>query len=160
MNPIPRTSRAGRCPPLARCSMNPAIQDAIVAHSRPLALDAIHRALERMRAGLKNGEPAPARAQVVVAVLEELDQGEMQRIRPVVNATGIILHTGLGRAVLAQSAVDALAGANRCVNLQIDLETGAAGEAPRHVRGTALQADRGGGRAGGGKQRPPPRCWS
>lgn len=115
-------------PSVAALLDEPAIQACIAAHSRPQALDAIHAALGALRKKLKEGAPAPTRQAVVAAVLEEIERAELQRIRPVVNATGILLHTGLGRAVLPQRAADALAGANRCVNLQIDLETGLRGK--------------------------------
>src|SRR2546425_3292847 len=50
------------------------------------------------------------------------------RIRRVINASGVILHTNLGRAPLARSAVDALAVAGGYSNLELDLETGRRGE--------------------------------
>ena len=49
-------------------------------------------------------------------------------LRTVINATGIILHTGLGRAVLPKAAVAALSEMDRCCNLQIDLATGKRGK--------------------------------
>ena len=46
-------------------------------------------------------------------------------LRPVVNATGVLIHTNLGRAPLATAAVDALAQAARgSTNLELDLDTG------------------------------------
>src|SRR4029077_6700209 len=50
------------------------------------------------------------------------------RLRKVINASGVILHTNLGRAPLARSAVDALAVAGSYSNLELDLETGKRGE--------------------------------
>jgi L-seryl-tRNA(Ser) seleniumtransferase len=52
----------------------------------------------------------------------------LQRLRPVVNATGVILHTNLGRAVLPASVARRLAEMDRCCNLQIDLDTGERGK--------------------------------
>jgi len=51
-----------------------------------------------------------------------------ERLRPVINATGIVLHTGLGRAVLPGTAAHALSCLDRCCNLQIDLDTGQRGK--------------------------------
>jgi len=106
----------------------PAIQTLIAEHSRPLVLDAVHAALEGFRQALRPGDPTPDLHAVIARTEAALAASEFQRLRPVVNATGIILHTGLGRAVLPQRAVDALAGLNRCCNLQIDLETGLRGK--------------------------------
>jgi L-seryl-tRNA(Ser) seleniumtransferase len=104
------------------------MQALIAEHSRPLVLDAIHDALAWFREHLRAGDAPPSTADIMAKVEWFLARNEFQRLRPVVNATGIILHTGLGRAVLPQSAVDALAGLNRCCNLQIDLETGLRGK--------------------------------
>jgi len=104
------------------------IRALIAKHSRPLVLDAIHEALGWFRHHLRVGDAAPDLNDIVAKAEWFLTRDESQRLRPVVNATGIILHTGLGRAVLPQQAVDALAGLNRCCNLQIDLETGLRGK--------------------------------
>ena len=106
----------------------PRIQALIDSFSRPLVLDAIHEALSALRAALKTQPETASDLNAVVAKVESLLlQQQSARLRPVVNATGILLHTGLGRAVLPQAAVNALAGLNRCCNLQIDLETGLRG---------------------------------
>jgi L-seryl-tRNA(Ser) seleniumtransferase len=57
-----------------------------------------------------------------------LDEDELDRLRPVINATGVILHTNLGRAVLPAAAVEALASLGQCCNLQIDLDNGRRGK--------------------------------
>src|SRR5262245_60534314 len=58
------------------------------------------------------------------------------QLRKVINATGIVLHTGLGRAPLADEAIEAIqdAAAGYC-NLEIDLGTGERGDRHEHLRG-------------------------
>ncbi len=96
--------------------------------SRPELLEALRATLAAARAELAagGGEP-PLPEQLLARAEARLTQAELQRLRPVVNATGIILHTGLGRAVLPARAARALAGLDRCCNLQIDLESGRRG---------------------------------
>ena len=106
----------------------PRVQGWIAGYSRPLVLEAIQDTLGWFRKNFQNAESAPDLDTVVGRVKLELDRRNAQRLRPVVNATGIMLHTGLGRAVLPQVAVDALAGLNRCCNLQVDLDTGQRGK--------------------------------
>jgi L-seryl-tRNA(Ser) seleniumtransferase len=58
------------------------------------------------------------------------------RIKKVINATGVILHTGLGRAVLSETAKSALAETfTGYCNLELDLETGKRGDRHQHVEG-------------------------
>jgi L-seryl-tRNA(Ser) seleniumtransferase len=57
------------------------------------------------------------------------------KLRRVINATGVILHTNLGRAPLSKAAVDALAVAAGYSNLELDLETGRRGERAALVSG-------------------------
>lgn len=103
------------------------IKAKVKEYSRPMVLDAIHDVLNWFRSHIKKGESPPEIKNIVAKVESVLLKNQAERLRHVVNATGIILHTGLGRAVLPQQAVDALADLNRCCNLQIDLQTGKRG---------------------------------
>jgi L-seryl-tRNA(Ser) seleniumtransferase len=57
-----------------------------------------------------------------------LSESAAPRLRRVINASGVILHTNLGRAPLSRAAVDALATAAHYTNLELDLESGKRGE--------------------------------
>ena len=115
-------------PSVAALLEEKAVEAMIAEHTRPIVLDAVNDALAWFRKNLKSGEAAPGVSDVIAKVESFLLAKERDRLRPVVNATGIILHTGLGRAVLPQRAVDAIAGLNRCCNLQMDMETCARGK--------------------------------
>jgi len=106
----------------------PAIKALITRYTRPLTLQAINNTLDAYRRALRPGDAAPERAAVAQAVETTLAALERDRMRYVVNATGIILHTGLGRAVLPQQAAQALAAMSGCCNMQIDLATGLRGK--------------------------------
>ena len=78
------------------------------------------------------------------ASVEELISAEVERIlsrslQPVINATGVILHTNLGRAPLTEAAVDEFRRtATQYSNLEYDLEAGARGKRDVHT-GELLQ---------------------
>ena len=66
--------------------------------------------------------------EIVRRVAAELEASQRKGLRPVINATGIILHTGLGRAPLAPSAVQAVAEtAGQYSNVEVELATGGRG---------------------------------
>ena len=69
------------------------------------------------------------------AVAERLRAEVAPRLRRVINASGVILHTNLGRAPLSRAAVDALAVAAGYSNLELDLGTGKRGERAALVEG-------------------------
>jgi len=104
------------------------IKALLAGHPRPLVLAALRGALDAYRAELQPGDQAPDTDAIARRVEAHFADAERDRIRQVVNATGILLHTGLGRAVVPQEAVDALAQLNGCCNLQIDLGTGLRGK--------------------------------
>jgi L-seryl-tRNA(Ser) seleniumtransferase len=107
---------------------HPSISVLIDGHSRRTVLDAINVRLDRYRRELGPDDAPPSLDDIAGAVRETLTEWEAESLRPVVNATGVILHTGLGRAVLPRAATVALSRLDRCCNLQIDLETGKRGK--------------------------------
>lgn len=96
----------------------------IARHSRGPVVGALRAAADDFR---KTGAAADVGA-ILEAAAKKLETDELDRLRPVVNATGILLHTGLGRAVLPKEAAAGLAQMDRCCNLQIDLASGKRGK--------------------------------
>jgi L-seryl-tRNA(Ser) seleniumtransferase len=93
---------------------------------RALVISEIRRALGQARAEILAGQIADAPIETRVAqVLEELSRPSLRRV---INATGVVLHTNLGRAPLGN--VEALAGYS---NLEYDLATGRRGKRDVHV---------------------------
>src|SRR5205807_2419190 len=106
--------------------------------SHALAVAAARRAIDEHRAALLSGaEPSGdprARAQEILSRLER------PSLRRVINATGVILHTNLGRAPLAPSAREAVArAAEGYANLELDLETGERGSRQTHVEALLIE---------------------
>ncbi|MFH1010621.1 MAG: L-seryl-tRNA(Sec) selenium transferase [bacterium] len=90
---------------------------------------AIRLILERERVRVREGELAPDAAKVAKSAAAELQSWLNGGLHSVINGTGIILHTGLGRAPLAPEAQEAIRQvAKGYCNLEIDLPTGRRGE--------------------------------
>ena len=117
----------------------PEAQSMIEERSRSVALKALQAALQWFRERMTADSAPPDHAAIMDKAREWLARREQARLRHVVNATGILLHTGLGRAVLPQPAVDALSQLNRCCNLQIDLESGWRGKRDAMVESLLIE---------------------
>ncbi len=88
--------------------------------------NAVRVVMGRIRSG-RFLDPIPTVEEIAQQVKKLLLMQHLQNLHRVVNATGIILHTGLGRAALPQEAMDAVAQLGGYCNLQIDLEEGTRG---------------------------------
>ena len=99
----------------------------------PLAVDAARRVVEEARAAIRAGaEPGDLRQHLA----EELRSAREARLRRAINATGVVVHTNLGRAPLAREALDEVVEtAGGYSNLEYDLESGARGSRQDHVAG-------------------------
>jgi len=102
---------------------------------RPLVVDAVRASIDAVRAN-----PATAPQDTLEwarAANEHLTARERPSLRPLINATGVVLHTNLGRAPLAAPAVQAIVetAAGAC-NLEYDLDRGERGS--RYVHAVAL----------------------
>ena len=116
----------------------------IAEHGRHLVRFAVQRILDEERRSGAVAEPK-ARWSSIERVIQELRR---PRLRPVVNATGVVLHTNLGRAPLAAAAAEAAAAiAGRYSTLEFDPDTGRrgrrhdlAGDLLRHLSGAEAAA--------------------
>jgi L-seryl-tRNA(Ser) seleniumtransferase len=99
---------------------------------RPLVVAAVRETLEALRVSLRAGKGMPAAAaadDVAARAVESLERETRPKVRPVFNLTGTVLHTNLGRAILAEEAVEAaIAAMRQTLALEFDLESGRRGE--------------------------------
>lgn len=114
-----------RLPAVDRVLRTPAAADAIARHGRSLTVAAVRDTLAALRA---EGAVADADA-VADSARARLDAAARPKVRPVFNLTGVVLHTNLGRALLAEEAVAAATTAMRqAMALEFELESGRRGE--------------------------------
>jgi L-seryl-tRNA(Ser) seleniumtransferase len=93
-----------------------------------LTTEAIRLVLDEIRSAIRSGVPAPDQAELLDRVADRLRQWTMTRPRAVINATGVIIHTNLGRAPLSAEAVEAMTGvAAGYSDLEYNLERGERG---------------------------------
>jgi L-seryl-tRNA(Ser) seleniumtransferase len=104
------------------------VRDLEVAHAHDLIVSAVRCELDELRQQLAAGKSPDGEATVAAVaarVVARLDRELKPKLRPVINATGIILHTNLGRSPVAEEAARAAYEAARgYLNLELDLETG------------------------------------
>jgi L-seryl-tRNA(Ser) seleniumtransferase len=121
---------------------HPGVRPLIEEQGRETVVDWIRDELVRFRQELltddSDGQRTADRAMLADVLADRIVRrarsAESRRIGRVVNATGVILHTGLGRAPLSQAAKSALQDAAQTGNIEIDLESG-----QRRYRGYQLQ---------------------
>jgi L-seryl-tRNA(Ser) seleniumtransferase len=109
----------------------PSVDELARSSDDPLAVDAARTVLARAREQLRGGEAAGDLQQLLQRELAAL---RAPRLRRVINATGVIVHTNLGRAPLADAALEhVVAAARGYSNLEYDVAEGARGSRQAHV---------------------------
>jgi L-seryl-tRNA(Ser) seleniumtransferase len=106
----------------------PVLQTTLSEHAHEMIVDTIRQELADLRNRLSQGKQVDGQAaatEVAARVVERMGRELRPTLRRVINATGIILHTNLGRAPMAEEAAQAAYEAARgYLNLELDLETG------------------------------------
>ena len=104
------------------------------AYSRPTVLQVAREYLDEARIRLKEGEPVSSFDDIVASICARISSITSPSLRPVINATGVILHTNLGRAPMSEETARAMAESSiGYANLEIDLDDGKRGSRQVHV---------------------------
>ncbi len=116
------------------------LKDASKAYPRNLILRAINKVLDEMRTGIESGDihdPSILGIESISRLVKNrLELLARSSLRQVINATGVVIHTNLGRSILAERVIRMfrpLAGGYS--NLEYDLEQGKRGSRYTHVEG-------------------------
>lgn len=128
------TSEFRHLPSVDRLISAPAVRRAAEGYPHETVAEAARRYLDEMRAFVAGGTPCPPFEALAAGLADRLVLLGTVGPRPVINATGVIIHTNLGRAPLSESAIAALAAAaDGYNNLEIDLESGRRGSRNVHA---------------------------
>ncbi|MBD9597180.1 L-seryl-tRNA(Sec) selenium transferase [Ensifer sp. ENS05] len=106
-------------------------------HGRLAVVTAVRAGLEIAREKIRAGDDgATLAADLPRRIAEELAAAARSALRPLINLTGTVLHTNLGRAILAEEAVSAASAAMaNPLALEFDLDGGGRGQRDDHLRG-------------------------
>jgi L-seryl-tRNA(Ser) seleniumtransferase len=123
--------RLGEIPSIDRLLTASWVRPLVERHSRPFVVAALRRVCDELRSEIRAGRFGEG---AIDAEIERRTNAEIARSarmlpREVVNATGVVLHTNLGRALLPEAAIEALACvASRPAALEMNLESGSRGD--------------------------------
>jgi len=108
-------------------------------YGRALVVEACREAIDAARQTILAGGTAPMPALIVDDVRARVERAARPSLVPVINATGVIIHTNLGRAPLSSETIEAMkTAAQGYTNLEYDLDAGERGS--RYVHAEALVA--------------------
>jgi len=103
-------------------------------YPRASLVELIRQHLESARLAIAAGNPCPSVDEIVESICAQVYALENPSLRPIINASGVILHTNLGRAPLSKEAISAMnAVANGYCNLEFDLDSGTRGSRYVHI---------------------------
>jgi L-seryl-tRNA(Ser) seleniumtransferase len=129
------TSLLRDLPSVEQLLQTPRLADLVTAYGRPLTLDALRLSLDETRAAVRGGLTSlPSRDELTSRAEALLSEWTRPTLLPVINATGVILHTNLGRAPMSHAAIEAMQAVSLDYsNLEFDLPTGKRGSRTVHA---------------------------
>jgi len=111
-----------------------AVQELIDAFGRQQTVDALRAVLDAARNAVRAGAEVPDASTLAARASSRLARRLAPTLRPVINATGVIIHTNLGRAPLSEAARGAMEAVSRGYStLEYDLEAGQRGHRTAHA---------------------------
>jgi L-seryl-tRNA(Ser) seleniumtransferase len=122
-------------PSVERVIASEPLADTIKVYSREWVVALVRQQLEKARDGVRQGGNAPSLEEVADATRRAVEEMTRPAPQPVINATGVIIHTNLGRAPLSRAATQAAVQASQGYsNLEFDLGNGRRGSRQAHLQ--------------------------
>jgi L-seryl-tRNA(Ser) seleniumtransferase len=130
-------SRLRALPSVERLLQTEPLRTAAAGAPRALAVSVARAEIERRRSEIADGDgDVPEAQELAESAVFELERLARPSLRRLINATGVVIHTNLGRAPLAREAIEAVdATAAGYSNLEYDLDAGERGSRQEHVEG-------------------------
>jgi L-seryl-tRNA(Ser) seleniumtransferase len=123
-----------RLPSVDRVLAEEAMKAAAAELGTSAATEAVRAELEQRRASVRNGGADVSTPSIAEAAAERAYASLRASLRPVINATGVIIHTNLGRAPLSDAAIAAMSAVGRGYsNLEYELDAGERGSRYDHL---------------------------
>lgn len=121
-------------PSVNQVLQDPSVVELVEKFGHDAVADTVREVIEQCRERSRNGEATDTN-HLVQQIASRVQLREAPKLRPVINATGVLLHTNLGRAPMADAAARAAADAAKgYLNLELDLQTGKRSQRHHAVR--------------------------
>lgn len=135
MGPMDTQTRLRALPKIDELLASDSLAATLSQNPRSLVLDALRASIEEVRGRiLAGGDVMPSTQSIAADTVARVELAMRPSLRRVINATGIIVHTNLGRSVLAEAAAQAVADVAAGYNtLEYDVATGERGSRHVHV---------------------------
>lgn len=124
-----------KLPSVDRLLKNQSILELLNRQPQALVKEAINQTLNNLRERLKRGEQVDISEDSIIGqTIKLLEKRSQYSLRPLINATGVVIHTNLGRSLLPKEAIEhVIEVSTRYSNLEYDLEEGQRGKRYTHI---------------------------
>lgn len=124
-----------KIPSIDKLLQSKQIQESIKKHSRERVVQALRSILKNLRNKIiENNLREISEEKIATEVESIIDNENRSSLKKVINATGTIIHTNLGRSILPDEAIEAMSNsASSMVNLEYDIEKGKRGSRDSHL---------------------------
>ena len=137
---VERTSELRNLPSVESVLSSRPIRSLAQEYRRDWVANLVRERIEEARGAVRNGSPAPTAEEMASSVAEQIEFLGRVSPRPVINATGVLIHTNLGRTPLSMEAMEAMfQAAEGYTNLELDLRDGKRGSRQAHVQSLLRQ---------------------